>query len=232
MKRLLFTACLAVALPASAADQRETRNVSGFEALAVSAPIRVELKQGDVESLVVQGEDSALAELETFVENGSLTLRQRSRGHVKHMAKVKAYVTMKEIRGISAAGAGDIVSGSLRTGDVKLAVAGAGDLHIADLTAQRVHAAVAGSGDLHLAGRADALEAGVAGSGDLRAGKLEVADAKVGVAGSGSAFVWARASLHASVAGSGDLRYFGDPAVRKTSVTGSGSLRRAGANPS
>jgi len=111
-------------------------------------------------------------------------------------------------------------------------VAGSGDLHVADLTAKRVHAAVAGSGNLDLAGRADALEAGIAGSGDLKAGKLEVADAKVGVAGSGSASVWARASLNASVAGSGDVRYFGDPAVRKTSVTGSGTLRRAGPDPS
>jgi hypothetical protein len=231
MKPLLFAACLAVAFSACAASQRETRNVPGFDGLAVSAPIRVELKQGDVESLVVEGEQSALAELETYVERGSLTLRQRSRGHVKHMDKVKAYVTMKDIRAISAAGSGDVFAGVLRTGDVKLAVAGSGDLRIAELTAKRVHASVAGSGDLHVSGRADALEAGVAGSGDLRAGKLEVADANVGVAGSGSASVWARASLRASVAGSGDLRYFGDPAVRKTSVTGSGTLRRAGPDP-
>ena len=232
MKSLFFAACLSLAFAASAADKRETRDVSGFDGLGVSAPIRVELKQGDAESLVVEGEESALAELESYVERGSLLLRQRSSGHVKYMDKVKAYVTMKDIRGISAAGSGDIVAGALRTGEVKLAVAGSGDLRIADLTATLVHAAVAGSGDLTIAGRAEKLEAGVAGSGDLKAGKLEVADAKVGVAGSGSASVWARASLHASVAGSGDVRYFGDPTVRKTSVTGSGTLRRAGANPS
>ena len=232
MKTLLFAACLAAAFGAYAADKRETRDVSGFDGLGVSAPIRVELKQGDADSLVVEGEESALAQLETYVERGSLMLRQRSRGHVRYMDKVKAYVTMKDIRAISSSGAGDIRAGALRTGDVKLAVAGSGDLHIAELTAKMVHAAVAGSGDLTVAGRADSLEAGVAGSGDLKAGRLEVADAKVGVAGSGSASVWARASLHASVAGSGDLRYFGDPALRKTSVTGSGSLRRAGASPS
>src|SRR5215204_2362752 len=117
MKPLFFAACLAIAFSASAANQRETREVSGFDGLAVSAPIRVELKQGDAESVVVEGEGSALAELETSVERGSLTLRQRSRGHVKHMDKVKAYVTMKDIRGISAAGSGDIFAGALRTGD-------------------------------------------------------------------------------------------------------------------
>ena len=232
MKSLFFAVCLGFAFGATAADKREVRSVSGFDGLGVSAPVRVELKQGDTESLVVEGEESALAELETYVEGGSLQLRQRSRGHVKYMDKVKAYVTMKEIRGISAAGSGDIIAGVLRTGDVKLAVAGSGDLRIAELTAKRVHAAVAGSGDLTVAGHADALEAGVAGSGDFNGGKLEAGDVNVGVAGSGSATVWARTSLNAAVSGSGDLRYFGDPQIRKTAVRGSGSLRRMGADPS
>ena len=232
MRTILAVACFA-ALAVSAADKRETRSVGSFDGLGVGAPIRVELKQGDTESLVVEGEESALAELETYVEKGSLLMRQRTQGHVKHMDKVKAYVTMKDIRAITAAGSGDIVAGALRTGDLKLAVAGSGDVRIAELTAKKVSAAVAGSGDLSVSGgTADSIEAAVAGSGDLKASKLEVADAHVTVAGSGSASVWARTKLKASVVGSGDLRYYGDPVERQTAVRGSGSLRRMGANPS
>ena len=232
MKRILVAACLA-ALSASAADKRETRDVGSFTALGVSAPIRVELKQGDSDSLVVEGEDSALAELETVVKEGALHVRQRSEGRVKHMDKVKAFVTMKEIRGIAASGSGDIIAGPLRGGEMKLAVAGSGDLKIAELNARKVNAAVAGSGGLKISGgRADAIEAAVAGSGDLKAGQFEAADVHASVAGSGSAWVWARSSLKASVVGSGDLRYYGDPPERSTAVRGSGSLRRMGANPS
>jgi hypothetical protein len=233
MRTVLALACLATAFSTSAADKRETRSVTGFDGLGVSAPIRVELKQGDAESLVLEGEESALAELEAYVENGSLLLRQRHPRHVKYMDKVKAYVTMKDVRAIAASGSGDIIAGVLRTGDVKLAVAGSGDLKIAGLTARKVEAAVAGSGGLTISGgKADSMEAAVAGSGDLKAGKLETADAHVTVAGSGSASVWARASLRAAVVGSGDLRYYGDPAQRQTSVRGSGSLRRMGPSPS
>lgn len=232
MRTILAAACLA-ALAATAADKRETRAVGSFDGLGVAAPIRVELKQADADSLVVEGEESALAELETYVENNSLHIRVREQKRVPYMDKVKAYVTMKDVRAIAAAGSGDIVAGPLRTGDVKLAVAGSGDVKIAELTAKKVHAAVAGSGDLTVSGgKADALEAAVAGSGDLKAARLETADAHVSVAGSGSATVWARTSLRASVVGSGDLRYYGDPAERKTAVRGSGSLRRMGANPS
>ena len=232
MKSLAFAACIALAFAANADDKRETRDVSAFDGLGVAAPIQVHLSQGDADSLVVQGEESALAELETYVEKGSLLIRQRSPGHVKYMDKVKAYVTMKEIRAVAVSGSGDVIAASLRTGDVKLAVSGSGDLRIAQITAKAIEAAVAGSGDLRMAGRADSISAAVAGSGDLQAGKLEAGDVKVTVAGSGSAFVWAKASLNAAVAGSGDVRYFGDPAIRKTAVRGSGSLRRAGADPS
>jgi hypothetical protein len=233
MKTVLLAACIAVALPAAAADQRETRTVGEFDGLGVSAPIRVELRQGEGNSLVVEGEESALAELETYVEKGSLHMRQRGQGRVKHLDKVKAFVTLKEVRAIAAAGSGDIIAGPLRGGEVKLAVAGSGDLRIAELNAHKVHAAVAGSGGLRISGgKADSIEAVVAGSGDLKAGELEAGNVQASVAGSGSAWVWARSSLKASVLGSGDLRYYGDPSERSTAVRGSGSLRRVGANPS
>lgn len=53
----------------------------------------------------------------------------------------------------------------------------------------------------------------VAGSADVRASNLSTA------------------SLHVSIAGSGDVRYYGDPQIRR-SVVGSGSVRRVGASPS
>jgi len=42
--------------------------------------------------------------------------------------------------------------------------------------------------------------------------------------------VWAREELSASIAGSGDVKYFGDPRTSK-SVAGSGSLRKVGDAP-
>ena len=232
MRLASFVACLSLAFAASAADKRETRDASGFQGIGVSAPITVLLTQGDTESLVVEGDDSALAELDTYVENGTLHLRQRTKEHVRLMGKVKAYVTAREIRTLAISGSGDIRATALRTGDVKLAIAGSGDIHVERLTAAKVVAAIGGSGDIVVAGTADSLDGSVAGSGDLRAGKLEVAEAKISIAGSGDVVLWARSSLTASIVGSGDVRYYGDPALRKTSVIGSGSFRRMGASPS
>ena len=223
--------CLSLPFAAAAADKRETRDVGAFNAIGLKAPITVYLTQGDKESLAIEGDADALAQLDTYVENGSLKFEQKTREHVKLMGKVKAYVTAREIRALAISGSGDIRAEALRTADVKLAIAGSGDIRIAQLTAAKVDASIGGSGDITVAGKADAIACSIGGSGDLRAGRLEVGEAKIGVAGSGDATLWARDTLNASVVGSGDIRYYGDPKVR-SAVMGSGSVKRVGATPS
>ena len=229
MRLASLLACIPLAFAAAAADKRETRAVGSFNAIGLAAPVTVYLTQGDKESLVVEGDEEALAKLDTFIEKGTLKFEQKTREHVRFMGKVKAYVTAREIRALAISGSGDIRSEALRTGDLKLSISGSGDIHIAQLTAAKVDASIGGSGDISVAGKADSIQGSIGGSGDLRAGRLEVGDAKVSVAGSGDVTLWTRDSLTASVAGSGDIRYYGDPKVRSTSVMGSGSVKRIGA---
>ena len=84
-----------VAFAALGADHRETRTVTGFTGLALAAPIHVELVQGDTEGLVLDGEEAALAELETTVEQGVLKIRTRSRVEPRGMARVRARLSAK-----------------------------------------------------------------------------------------------------------------------------------------
>ena len=226
-----IAACLSLVLAATAADRRETRTLASFKSIGVSAPIRVELTQGDAESVVVEGDEEALAQLETLVENGALKFRQKTRERVPRMDKVKAYVTARTIESLSVSGSGDIRSPAIRATGLELSVSGSGDVRIAQLTASKLDLSVSGSGDVHVAGTADSMSASISGSGDVRAAKLQVADASVSIAGSGAATLWARDKLSARIAGSGDLRYYGDPALR-TSIVGSGSVKRVGATPS
>ena len=226
-----IAACLCLALEASAADRRETRVVQPFKAIGVSAPVRVELTQGDAQSVVVEGDEEALAQLETIVENDALKLRQKTRERVPKMDKVKAYVIARSIESLSVSGSGDIRSPALRASGLELSISGSGDVRIAQLTASRLDVSVSGSGDMHVAGTADSMSASISGSGDVKAAKLQVADVSISIAGSGAATLWARDKLSARIAGSGDLRYYGDPTLHK-SIVGSGSVKRVGATPS
>ncbi len=227
---VVMAACLTGAAT-FAADKRETRSTEPFTAIGVSAPITVHLTQGDTYSLVIEGDEAAIAQLDTVVENGSLKLRQKTPDHIRGMGKVKAYVTMRDVTALAISGSGDIIATTLRTGDVKLAISGSGDIRIGTLTAARLVVAISGSGDIVVAGKADSLDGSIAGSGDLRARELEVGDAKLSIAGSGDASIWTRSNLSVSIVGSGDVTYVGDPAVHQ-SILGSGSVRRVAAKSS
>ena len=220
-----------VALAASAADRRESRPVSAFSGIGLSAPIKVQLTQGDADSLVLEGAPEALDDLETVVENGSLKIRTKSRSKVSGMGKVRAYITARNIETLAVSGSGDINAAALRSTRLRVAISGSGDIRIGELNAAALDVSVSGSGDVTVAGKADEVTTSIAGSGDVRAGKLESRQSKVSIAGSGDATLWARESLSVSIVGSGDVRYYGDPSVKKA-VVGSGSLRRAGATPS
>lgn len=221
----------AASLPLAAAERRETRAVSGFDAIALSAPIQLTILQGDTESLMLEGDEADLAEIETVVENGALKIRLRKRsGNVTFKSTVHATLNAKAVRALSTAGSGDIASGALKGEALHIGVSGSGDVRIDKAAYGDLDVSVSGSGDVTVGGQSDKVGASIAGSGNFKAGSLKARDVRISIAGSGDATVAAKETLKVSIVGSGDVRYYGDPSLNK-SVVGSGSVRRAGEAP-
>ena len=206
--RGLAAALLCFALPAAAADHRETRPVGDFTEVGVSAPVDVQVTQGEAHSLTLEGDADTIARLETVVEGGRLKIRARpGQQSWKWNRKVTARVVAKRIDALTVAGSGDITAPAI--------------------TGEALKVSIAGSGDVRVGGKVEGFTASIAGSGDIRASDLDAQRVKVTIAGSGDATVRARQALSVSVSGSGDVRYYGDPAIEKT-IMGSGSVKRAG----
>jgi hypothetical protein len=213
------------------AAERQTRPVSGFHGIGLAAPLKLALVQGDTESLALEGDEAALAKLETVVENGILMIRWREKFRFGSTPKIRAFVTAKTIESLRISGSGDIATPALRSNALKLSISGSGDIRIGTLAATSLDVAVSGSGDVTVGGKADRISAGISGSGDVKAGKLEAREARISIAGSGDVTLWAKESLTVKIAGAGDVRYYGDPSLSK-SVSGVGSVRRVGLAPS
>lgn len=208
----LFAAALtAVAVAAAAAERRESRDVGAFHAVGLSAPIEVELVQGERDGVVLEGDEESLARIETVVRGGALQIRLREEDRDFRRIRARAYVSAQRVEALSVAGSGDIESGPLRGDSLKVSVSGSGDVSISG-------------------GRVRDLEARITGSGDLRARRLEAARVAVSIAGSGDAVVWARDALSVRIAGSGDVSYYGDGTVERR-IAGSGDVRRLGTAP-
>jgi hypothetical protein len=216
---------------ASGTVKTETRDVSGFNAIAVSLPATVTIKQGSKEGLTIEADDSFLPLIETSVDGKTLRIKTKE-NNVSFRGKFKINITVEaiDVERISVAGSGDVVAAMLKSASMKASIAGSGDIKIDRLETASLDVSIAGSGNFSSGGKADALAISIAGSGDVRTGKLETNKASVRISGSGDATVWAKQALSVRVAGSGDVKYYGDPAV-STSIAGSGSAKRLGAAP-
>jgi len=231
MNRIAIAAVLAgLALPAAAADTRESRTVSGFHALSMGAVLDVDVIQDGTESLLLEGDPEVLSRIETAVREGTLEFRYKPDTRIHSHGRVHAVVHARDMDSIAISGAGNVRSASLKADSLRLAISGSGDVGIDRVAAKQTSLAISGSGNMTLAGTAEELKARISGSGSIKAARLETQRADVGISGSGNATVWAKQNLATAIAGVGNVRYYGDPAVAKT-VRGVGHVERVAANP-
>jgi len=231
-KRTAFIALAACSLAAcaTAADRRDDRQVSGFNALALGANVRLEVIQDGSESLDLQGDAETLDKIETYVKDGTLHINYR-RGTENWSNKgVSGVLHAKNLDKVALSGTGQIHSRALKGDSLAVAVSGTGDVNIGDVQAKSARLSVSGTGTVSVAGRAEELQARISGTGDVKAAKLETQRADVSIAGTGDATVWAREKLAAAVSGMGSVRYYGDPGVTQR-VAGLGSVKRIAATP-
>ncbi len=134
----------------------------------------------------------------------------------------KAVLVAKNVH-IKVRGSGDIEVSGIR-GTLGIDVTGSGDVEAYGLQLETCSLNVLGSGDVKLKGRTAQLIARVLGSGDLEAGGLSAVSVKVSNTGSGDMTIHAINVLEATLAGSGDLGYTGNPTILKVSASGSGDV--------
>jgi hypothetical protein len=123
------------------------------------------------------------------------------------------------------AGSGDAVFSGV-SGSLKVFIGGSGDVSAKKLRLSDCHVKIAGSGDMILKGNTEDLVLGLAGSGDVDAYDLKAVNVSVSIAGSGDVGVYAVESISASIVGSGNVNYSGNPTKVNVSSTGSGSLTK------
>lgn len=201
---------------------KETLKVDDFESFTLAFSGNVYVKQGNTQSVVVEGQKNIIDNIETEV-NGKHWRIKFDKSVRKHDG-VKIYITVRTLTEASISGSGDIFSEGKFTGlgDFKTRVSGSGDIHM-DVEAKTVSSSISGSGGIKLRGSANTLDIQISGSGDVYAEDLEVTDCTVRVSGSGDCKVHATGSLDVRVSGSGDVKYKGNPRV-KAKMSGSGDV--------
>lgn len=202
------------------------RTVGEYDAISCAGSFDYILVSGTEGQLKIEGEENLLKYVITEVKNGKLIVKTEKGINLKYSKgkAIKVTIPFKDINEVSLAGSGDLwTEDTINTTNLDVSLAGSGDMKI-DIKATSVESSLAGSGDIELNGSTTNLEVSIAGSGDYSGYGLNADNTEVTISGSGDAEVVSNLSLKARVAGSGDIKYKGNPDKEDTKVSGSGSI--------
>jgi hypothetical protein len=202
----------------------ETREVSGFDQVALAGFGELNITQGEVESLAIEAPQEILDRIETEVSDGKLTIRFRQSWtdwvNVTLSAglsglRVTYDLRVKRLTDLVIMGAARVRAANLKTDRLSLELRGVGDVSIASLNAERLQVNLPGAGKISVAGRVTEQKVTIRGAGNYEAPELESQTVEATLEGVGSATVWAVKELDVTLRGIGEVSYYGTPQVRK-----------------
>jgi hypothetical protein len=207
----------------------ETRDVSDFDAIEVSYPAAVFIRQGTTESLEIEADDNLLPNLKTEVRNGKLEIFYR-RGDGKHVNPTKTpriTIVVKNLADVDFNSAGELTIEKLKTDNLDVSLSGAGNLNLEQVQLKGLGVSLSGAGSMTASGSAEDLDMNISGFGDFKGADLHSQVARVNISGAGSATVWVDDDLTAGISGAGSISYYGSASVTKQ-ISGVGGVDHAG----
>jgi hypothetical protein len=181
--------------------------------------ITVYITVADIEGLSVAGSGDVV--VKNRIKTDKLSLRVSGSGYLQAETDVKGDLEA------DVSGSGDVkISGTAYTFDSS--VSGSGDVNANVVCESKSSFGISGSGKILLQGKTQSFNASISGSGSIRGENFSTQTAKIKIAGSGSVDIEVTEELDVTIAGSGDVRYRGNPKKVNSHAGGSGTVRKIG----
>ena len=133
--------------------------------------------------------------------------------------------TLKEFK---MAGRGNCDFGKGLSGEkLEIKFAGGGNIKADSIAFDRLDCEIAGSGTVYLSGKTEKMNIKSAGSSKFKTFDLETEELNCKAAGSTNIEITANKEISAKIAGSGTIRYKGNPNIKGKKIAGSGSITKA-----
>jgi hypothetical protein len=208
----------------------ETRPLAEFDAVSLDFPATLVIRQGETQSVRLEGDDNFLPQLGTRVSNGVLHIEVRGISlaqRVNPSQPVRVNLTVKALREVSFSAAGSVEIESLRSDALLVSASGAGSMVLHNLDVQALHVDLSGVTTVAADGTASSLDLVSSGMGSFQGENLSTQSAHVDISGMGSVTLWVIRRLTVDISGMGSLNYYGSPAIQKN-VSGVGGLHSLG----
>ena len=223
------TAIACCAITISNTRHQEERTTGSFKGVATGGPLNVKITMGNKESVRMEGDADAIADLVTEVKEGILIIRPRTKwndwSRKYRNADITVYIAAKKLSSLTMSGSGNMeVQNAINSSDLVTTLSGSGSIK-ATANTRSFTGVISGSGNLSLSGKADGANLTVSGSGQFNGKNFSVSDLSVQISGSANVYINANQKIEAVISGSGNVYYSGNATVQKTTI-GSGRVRK------
>lgn len=234
--KLLLTCCFALLiLPALAQKKIVDPNVqlrdlnTSFHGISVSGGIDLYISSGDEAVAVSAASTEVRDRIKTEVDGGILKIYLDGNG-IRNLFrgdhKLKAYVSYKTLRYLSASGGCDVFTeGVIKSDVLKLSLSGGCDF-LGKLDVDKLDVHQSGGTDIKVSGRAVEVTIRASGGSDFVGNDFTAEVATISASGASDVSIAATRVLSASASGASDVRYKGDPEVRNMSASGGSSVKK------
>ncbi|HEX9068176.1 MAG TPA: head GIN domain-containing protein [Ktedonobacterales bacterium] len=205
----------------------QTRQVSGFTAVALSGAGDLQITQTGTESLSIEAEDNVMPLILTAVTNGKLNMGFEPNVNVNLTKPVVFHLTVKDLRELDLSGAATATIGTLTADTLTVSVSGAGSITCTSLATSTLTATLSGAAKGTVSGAATSQTVTMSGAGNYQAADFLTKDTTLHISGAGNAIVAASATLNVDISGVGTVEYIGSPKVTQQ-LSGAGTVRKRG----
>lgn len=222
-------------------------DIKNVSELVVGGGGRVQITQGDTESLRVEATQEVMERVKVDLSGDKLSLNVRNSAHgfsffdlFKHRNDEVLYVLqLKKLHYLGLSGASRATFGNWVGDDMKLNVSGAGNVNFTHLrvndlfieltgasnsrvemlTANKLKFELSGAANIEIKGASQAsfLKVGASGASNFRGKLLKVTQADVDASGASNIDVHTTEFLKAGASGASNIRYLGQPKLESNS---------------
>lgn len=217
-----FTSCGKMVDSTSGTLITETRIAADFNEIHIQDHIDVQYTQDTVASISVEAGENLIDYIQTDIVNGKLIIYESSNTIANHKL-IKVTVTSDSLNNIEMEGSGDFNGNNMSSTFLNISTIGSGNFN-SDVWTSHINISSTGSGDVQLTGASETQNIELKGSGDLKARFMISDSVTVDLIGSGDAWVHADNYLNATLTGSGDINFYGNPSTVVSSNSGSGNI--------
>jgi len=200
------------------------RPVETFKRILIkSSNVNVYIKQGEVETLKIEADESLIGTFSTTIENESLIIEQNKETDALSQQLINFYITVKNIHTFSLYGQGQVFTeGNIKIDKLKVNLFGSVKANF-DVTGHEFLLKAMGSANIQIKGQVEIQKIYISGNGNYEAENLVSNEAYVYLKGASDAKINVIDDLTVQISGSGKIKYQGLPQINQT-ISGSGSI--------